>query len=152
MEKNNTVILGVGNSLRGDDGIGPEIIKIFNQRNDVRNADFFDCGINSFLLFSYIEKYKNVIIIDALNFNSDPGSIKIINDEEIESFNFNDSLSTHGFGLKDVLTLAKKMNITDKLAVIGIQVKNISYGSEISNEIVEKIPMIIEEIKKQICI
>ncbi|MBN2544555.1 MAG: hydrogenase maturation protease [Spirochaetes bacterium] len=149
MEKNKTAILGVGNPLRTDDGVGPEIIRILLEEKDIINADIIDCGINVFLLFNYLEKYKNIIIVDALNFDSDPGTIKLIDINESESFDFIDALSTHGFGLKEVLNMAKKMNISNKITVVGIQAKNISYGNEMSEEIKEKIPQIVDEIKKQ---
>jgi hydrogenase maturation protease len=145
--KNNTIIIGVGNVLRRDDGIGPTIIKELAKLN-LTNVDLQDGGTDGLALLDYLPNYSQAIIIDAVNMGMLPTTVKIFTPEKVRINIKSDALSTHGFGLAEVIKLMEQLDIKIKLIIIGIEPKDISFGENLSAEIQEKIPEILELIVK----
>jgi hydrogenase maturation protease len=77
-----------------------------------------------------------------------PGVIKLFTPAEAKIKIKSDVLSTHGFGIAEMLKLAKKLSIKTEIKIIGIQPKDINFGEGMSEEIKNKIPQILELIKK----
>lgn len=139
--KNTTIIIGVGNTLRRDDGIGPIIIKELEKLN-LTNVDLLDGGTDGLTLLDYLPNYSQAIIIDAVNMGLPPATVKVFTPEEVRVNIKSDALSTHGFGLAEVITLKEQLDIKTKLIIVGIEPVDISFGENLSAEIQAKIPEI----------
>ncbi|EKE01197.1 MAG: hypothetical protein ACD_21C00194G0001 [uncultured bacterium] len=164
--KTKPLIIGVGNPLRHDDGIGPQIIKIlrsmqegsspYNRQQGNKNSNIVDCkdltlfdgGTDGLALLDQVAEYEKVIIIDAVQMLAPPGTVKSFTPAEAKINIKSDVLSTHGFGLADMLKLAEKLDIKTKISIIGIQPKDISFGEGLSNEVQTQIPLILDLIKQ----
>jgi len=142
---NKTLVLGVGNILRKDDGIGPRVIKILQQKS-WSHIDFMDGGIDGLALLDKIAEYKQAVIIDAVNMNALFGTVKSFTPKDALIKIKSDALSTHGFGLAELIKLMQQLQIKTKLHIIGIQPKDIAFGENLTPEIENKIPDIIEEL------
>ncbi len=126
------IILGMGNELRGDDGIGPMVIKSLKKEIRDPDVEIIDCGVVPENFLSKIESFKpgKVIIIDAIDANKKPGTVHIIK----ELSNNQLALSTHRVPLSIMVEYLKK-NAKVEVVLIGVQVKNTEFGSEMSNEV-----------------
>ncbi|MBT3260910.1 hydrogenase maturation protease [bacterium] len=144
---NKVLIIGVGNPYRKDDGIGPYIIKLLQTQKEIE-ADLLDGGTDGLTLIDYIKEYTQVILIDAVNMGKPAGEIVCFSPAEVQLKIKNDSLSTHGFGLAEVLKLVKELDIKTKIQIIGIQPQDISFGEGLSKVINDKISEVIKIIKK----
>ena len=137
--KKETLILGVGNPLRRDDGIGPELISLLSEKRDSyklsANVDLLDGGTDGLGLIEYLKEYKKVIIIDAVEMKLKPGTIKVFTPEEAVININSDALSTHGFGIAELIKLAKGLDINPELIIVGVQPENISYKEKLSNSV-----------------
>ena len=140
-----TLILGVGNIWRQDDGTGPKIIAILQQQH-WSNVDLIDGGTDGLSLLDKLSEYKQAIIIDAADMDAVPGTVKSFTPEEALIKIKADALSTHGFGLAELIKLMQQLQISPKLHIIGVQPKSVAFGNELTLEINSKIPAIIEEI------
>jgi hydrogenase maturation protease len=148
--KNKVVVAGFGNILRSDDGIGPKIIAGLKKDESFclsSNCDLIDCGVDGFKLLDLAEKYARIVVIDAVDMNAVPGTVKGFIPEEAKIKIKSSSLSTHGIGLAEIITLIEGFNLRTSLQIIGIQPLDISFGEELSQEIQMVIPKIIELIK-----
>lgn len=148
--KKETLILGVGNPLRRDDGIGPEVIRLLTEnRNSYglpADIDLVDGGTDGLGLIEYLKDYKKVIIIDAVEMKLAPGTIKIFSPKEaVISINA-DSLSTHGFGIAELIKLAEELDINPELIIVGVQPEDISYSENLSTVVESKFYELIETI------
>ncbi len=146
--KSKTLVIGVGNPFRGDDGIGSAIIKSLRAEN---SQDFVlvDGGTDGLALLDQLAEYEKAIIIDAVQMLEAPGVVKSFTPAEAKIKIKSDVLSTHGFGLAEMLKLADELNIKTKITIIGIQPKNIDFGEGLSDEIKTQIPQIIKLIKQR---
>lgn len=142
------LVVGVGNSWRHDDGIGPHVINILNQQS-FEAADLLDGGIDGMALLDKLAPYDYAIVIDAVNMGADPGTINAFSAQEAKLIT-NDALSTHGFGLAELITLMTELEIKTQIKIIGVQPFDIEFGEGLSPEIEAQTDKIITLIKEEI--
>lgn len=145
--KGKVVVVGIGNTLRGDDGAGPELIKRlknslqFTAYSLQKKSQLFTVNCELVLMDvgevpeNYLEKiagYKPdvILLVDAVNLGGPPGSIKIV---ELEVL-VDGGLSTHNASLKLVIEYLKKETKADIL-LMGIQPGNLKINSELSKPV-----------------
>ena len=154
--KGKVVIVGIGNSLRGDDGAGPELIKSlkFKVRSSEKNHELstpnhqlclIDTGSvpENFLQKIVGERPDVILLVDTINLGKPAGSIEIIAAENLKE----ESFSTHNASLKLTIAYLKKETGTD-LFLLGLQPKNIGFGQKISPEVEESVKKIAKEIEE----
>jgi len=150
MPKNTTLILGVGNPFRRDDGIGPAVIARLQTDTSFRRVDLLDGGTDGLALMDDIQGYERVLIVDAVHMGAAPGEIRLFSPKDATLSVTSDALSTHGFGLAEVVALMDKLGIRVNMQILGIQAKDVSFGEGLSPELDKKIEDILELIKQQI--
>jgi hydrogenase maturation protease len=139
----NTLVLGLGNTLLGDEGVGVHVIQKMQQDYpDLGGVTFLDGGTLSFVLSGFIEATDNLIIIDAAQLNSSPGVISVYEGEHMDQFvTSNRNKSVHEVNITDILALAY---LTDHLpkrrALIGIQPQFIDWSDSLSKNVAQAIP------------
>jgi hydrogenase 3 maturation protease len=123
-----TMILGVGNTLRGDDGIGPALIR--NLQGKI-GCSLLDCGEAP---ENYLQKIidsgpSTIIIVDAADWSGPPGEIRQIHLEEIS----NPSFSGHNASLRLSLDYLRA-HLRARIMIIGIQSRTREFLDPISPE------------------
>ncbi len=149
---NTTLVLGVGNPFRRDDGIGPAAIARLQSETTLEGIDLLDGGTDGLMLIEYIKGYEKVIVIDAVEMGMAPGEVKMFSPADAKLTIHADALSTHGFGLAEMLALSERLGITPDMNIIGIQAKDISFGEEMSPEVASKLEDVLELVKKSISV
>jgi hydrogenase 3 maturation protease len=133
--KDKTLILGIGNSMKQDDGVGPTVISKLKIKNEKlkMNVKLLDGGMAPENYTGKIKQLKpdTLIIIDAVDFGEEPGSIRMIEEGEIGG----QSLSTHNVSLKTFVEFLRNDLPELKVWIIGIQPKQVAYGTELSPEV-----------------
>ncbi|MEJ2398984.1 MAG: hydrogenase maturation protease [Gammaproteobacteria bacterium] len=80
-----TLVLGIGNTLLGDEGAGVHAIHELRERNnDLDEVEFMDGGTLSFTLAAPVEDCDNLIVIDAAELQSPPGTVRTFIDEDMD--------------------------------------------------------------------
>ena len=145
-------VIGIGNTLRRDDGIGILILEALLKFYKQEAADYLNFGIASFDLLHRIQNYDVVLIIDGINADLAPGELKIFKLGDIEYNLENSATSTHELNLKDIFEFLENFNLKAKIYVAGIQVKDTSFGEGLSSaldnkkeEIARKISVFIDK-------
>ncbi len=142
------LVVGVGNSWRHDDGIGPHVIDILNQQS-FEAADLLDGGIDGMALLDKLTPYDYAIIVDAVNMGEVPGTIKAFSAQEAKLIT-SDALSTHGFGLAELVMLMAELEIETQIKIIGVQPLDIEFGEGLSPEVEANTDKIINLIKEEV--
>ncbi len=141
----NTLVLGLGNTLLGDEGVGVHIIQQMQQDNaGIDDITYLDGGTLSFTLAGYIEEAGNLIIIDAAQLNSSPGVISVYEGEAMDKFvTGNRNKSVHEVNITDILSLAHLTgHLPERRALIGIQPQLIDWGDTLSESVAQAIPQV----------
>ncbi|AFC99068.1 hydrogenase maturation protease [Methanocella conradii HZ254] len=126
------VLVGVGNRLRGDDAIGPAIIDML--KGHVPHA--LDVGEAPENYTSMIKRLKPSVIIflDALDFGGMPGSVTLVESEEIQRY----GASTHGLSLEVAMDYLR-LETGAVVFLIGVQPERVGEGEGLSPSLVKPI-------------
>ena len=132
--KGKTVILGIGNPLRGDDAAGAELADRLKNNFDCINGEEVPENYTQDIIS---KKPDTLIIIDVINIMGKPGDIILLKPEQLRDECFN----SHHVPIKVLVSYLKNF-IKDNIYIIGIQPKLMQYGSEISKEVSESIDIL----------
>ena len=142
-------VVGVGNLLLKDEGIGVHIAHALQQIDIPYNVKIIDGG-TSLDLPDYLKDTDKLIIIDAVKTGGQPGTIYRFHpyDMDIESEGI---ISLHELGLAQSLRMMRLIgNEPKETVIIGIEPKEIDWGTELSAELQQKIPEIINAVLGEI--
>jgi hydrogenase maturation protease len=139
-----TVILGIGNVLLSDEGIGVHIANELSSMDLPPGVSVIEGGTDGFRLLNIITEADRLIVVDAVKGGAEPGSIYRFNIDEVRNVPSGFRTSVHQVGILEVIDLSGLIGKTPKTTVIGIEPKSLRMSLELSPEIKEKIPRIIE--------
>jgi len=129
-------IIGIGNILLQDEGVGVHALNRLMEGYELPDSvNLIDGGTMGLDLLPFVEGSERILFIDAVDFRKEPGSIGIIEDEELPAI-VRTKVSPHQIGLSDLLSVLKLLEKGPKsIAVIGIQPERIQTGTELSDTI-----------------
>jgi hydrogenase maturation protease len=133
MADTNIALLGLGNILLRDEGVGVHIVKSVEQNYQFSPPiSIIDGGTSGSDILPIFEENQRILIVDAVNFGKDPGHIGILQNDEILA-QLTTKLTMHHIGLADVLSSVKLLEYThDEICLLGIQPDIIDTGLELS--------------------
>jgi len=146
------VIIGIGNLLLGDEGMGIHFVRMLNKGDlDYANLEIIDGGICPEFA-SFVEDAHKLIIVDAIKGSKKPGTIYRFSIDDV-MVDLPVKLSLHQMGVTDSLKMLRLVGKEPKdTIIIGIEPKNINCGLELSPEVkkglAELRKIVMEEIKK----
>jgi len=135
---NKIAIIGIGNTLRRDDGIGIIILESLLKLYKREDIDYFDFDSASFDLLHRIKNYDSVLLIDGINAGFSLGELKVSELKDIDYKLDGSFTSTHELNLKNIFELSKKLEIKTKIYLAGIQVADTSFGEGLSEVLEQK--------------
>jgi len=151
LSANQRVIIGVGNPFREDDGIGPAVIAQLRDDPALNaQADLYDGGTDGLGLIPVIERYTQAIIVDAVRMGLPPGTIKVFTPQDVAFPIQSDSLSTHGFGLAQVMELLPQLGNTTALTIVGIEPESVNFAEGLSPAVKKSLPEVVRRVYKVI--
>ncbi len=127
-----TLVLGVGNTILTDEGVGPWVVERLRALNpDVPGVTWMDGGTLSFSIAASVEDAQYLIVVDATELKSEPGTVRVFVDEEMDEMLGGHGRSIHEVGLMDLVNMAR---LTERLpqrrALVGIQPEIVDWGTE----------------------
>ena len=144
------MVIGVGNSIQMDDGIGIHVLNELKKYDLPEEAELFDGGTLGIDLMPYIEGREKLIFIDSVKADEKPGTIFKF---EPDDLNYDDApkTSVHQIGLIDSLQMISMIGkAPEKIVIFGVQPKTIDWGEELSPELKLSIPKLIPHLLKEI--
>ncbi len=140
-----TLILGIGNYLMGDEGIGVHIANHLESMILPDGVEVLDGGTGGFHLLEYFEQYHHIILIDATLDQHPVGTIRMIKPKFASDFP--PAMSTHDIGLKDLVSALQLLNKMPQIDLFVVSIESIQQqGIELTPEIEAVVPKVIERI------
>ncbi|MHB1148761.1 MAG: hydrogenase maturation protease [Lutibacter sp.] len=144
-KSNSILILGVGNYLMGDEGIGVHVMQEMAKINLPDYVDILDGGTGGFLLLNCFEAYQTIIFVDATMDGKPAGTISLIRPKFASDFP--SALSVHDVGLKDMIEAVYLMEEKPDLHLFTVSIEElVPMTIELSPNVKNAIPKIIEQI------
>jgi hydrogenase maturation protease len=144
---NKILVMGIGNILMGDEGIGIHAINELKKLNNIPDeVTILDGGTGGFHLLSYLQEYPKIIMVDAALNNDPEGTVKIIKPKFTSDFP--KGLSAHDIGLKDLIEAIALLDKLPEIYLITISIKVFkSMTMELTPAISQTIPPVLSKIK-----
>ncbi|HEY1897442.1 MAG TPA: hydrogenase maturation protease [Terracidiphilus sp.] len=143
----NTLILGMGNLLLCDEGVGVHVARALAQRELPPNVAVVEAGTAFLDVLPDIEKADRILLVDAMEGGGAPGSVYRLPFDQCLHPEMLASL--HGFDLSRVLFMAGS-NRTPEVTVFGVEPARIEWGTELSPVIQQVLPAVEDAILKEV--
>ncbi|MBX9869308.1 MAG: HyaD/HybD family hydrogenase maturation endopeptidase, partial [Burkholderiaceae bacterium] len=133
-EKNTIIVLGIGNVLWADEGFGVRCVEALQSRYEFApHVQLIDGGTQGLYLIQHVQAAHRLLIFDAIDYGLVPGTLKLIEDEEVPRFMGAKKMSLHQTGFQEVLMLALLTeSYPESVLLIGAQPEEIDdYGGSL---------------------
>ncbi len=140
------LILGVGNVLMGDEGVGVHMIRFLEQEKFPDTVRILDGGTGGFHLLSYLHDYSRIIMVDATMDGKPPGTVTVLTPKFASDFPR--ALSAHDIGLRDLVETAILTRSLPAIDLITVSIATIQpMTMELSADVQSVLPKVAAEIR-----
>lgn len=144
-----TLVLGIGNTLLGDEGVGVHAVRALADRlaGDDRVC-CLDGGTLSFTLAGPIETHDALIVIDAARLDAAPGAVRVFEGAELDAFlGAAGRRSVHEVGLIDLIAIARLAGrLPVRRALVGVQPDHVGWAEDLTDPVAQSLPRVQAEV------
>ena len=145
-----TLILGVGNILLRDEGVGVRVVQAMEQIGLPPDVELFDGATAGLDLLNVLAGRRQVIVIDAIEGHSEPGTVLRLTPDDLVP-RTGQSISLHEIGVLETLSVAKQLGIAPQdVIVFGVKPQEVGCGLDLSPGIARLVPGIIELVLREL--
>ncbi len=139
------LVLGVGNILMGDEGVGIHAAQLLERELAGRSVDVVDGGTGGFTLLPLFQTYSTIILLDATMDGNPPGSVAIR--EPRFASDYPRSLSAHDLGLRDLIECSAVLSYSPKVYLLTVSVESVQpVGIALSPEVASALPRLLSSV------
>jgi len=144
------LVLGVGNLLLGDEGVGIHAVRELEKRALPPQVDVVDGGTAGLNLLDLMKGYERVIIVDAVDAGEEPGTILRFTPQEVASDAQALPLSLHQTEILKVLELATYLGRPlPPIIIYGIQPQAMDWSTELSPALQARLSKLVDAILRE---
>jgi hydrogenase maturation protease len=146
-----TLILGVGNLLLSDEGVGLRVVERLVAAYDLpEGVQALDGGTLGLDLLYYLEGIENLLIVDAVEMGKEPGTLVRLEGNEVPSF-LSIKMSPHQIGIPDMLFAAQLKDLYPPNVVLwGVQPATFDTGLELSSAVAAQVDVLVSKVVEQL--
>lgn len=121
------LLLGIGNLLWADEGFGVRCVELLNQRYHFpANVQLLDGGTQGIYLVHHVQEADCLVVFDAIDYGLEPGTLKLVYNNEVPKFMGAKKMSLHQTGFQEVLAMAELTGAyPSELLLIGVQAEEL---------------------------
>ena len=144
---NEIVLLGVGNILLTDEGLGVHVVKDIKESFTFTPAiTIIDGGTMGMELLTYMRGMKKILLVDAINGGEPAGTVYEFTHKELEQY-FTEHISVHEVGMQDILRIrAIQEEPLEDAVVIGVEPESLEIGFEPSEVVQRALPEVKDRV------
>jgi hydrogenase maturation protease len=145
------VVLGVGNVLLGDDGVGVHVARVLEAEGGLpEGTRVLDGGTLGLDLLPMLDGARSVVIIDALDSGAPPGTVTVLHGDEVGAV-LAGALSAHQVGVADLLAAARLTGrLPAHLALVGVQPAAIEVRLDLTAALRDAVPTVIASVRQEL--
>lgn len=152
--KNKILVLGVGNLILTDEGLGVRLVQRLQKEKFPANVEFHDGGTQGLELLGYVDDVARLIIVDCIKAGSEPGSIFRFEPDAIDVIPKKYKMSFHDVGIYDFIRIATALETLPPTIIFGMEPEVIEWGEYLTPAVEAKMDklkeFVIEEINNNL--
>jgi len=134
-------VVGIGNNLLQDDGVGVHVLKHFESHNPDETVSCLDAGTVGLALMDRLANLDGLVAVDAMRLGKPPGTITVLQEEDMDAHLRNHHGSVHELGLSDIMDALRLCDdLPSNRALIGIEPEDMDWGTEPTEKVAAAIP------------
>ena len=147
-----TLILGLGNPLRGDDGVGVRVAQMLAGRRLPGDVEVVDGGTQGLGLVALLEGRRRAIVVDAANVGRAPGQFVRFSLEEARLLGQDEGrFSVHDAGLREALLLARALGVLpEEVVIFGVQPARVEWEAGLSPQVEAALPALARAVQREV--
>lgn len=142
----NRLVLGIGNILMGDDGVGVHAARALEPEAAALGVRIEDGGTAGLALIDWFEPHDEILIVDAANFGAAPGAAALISPHLLCARR---AWSGHDHGLVDALRLLEIFPSQKHIRILGVQPARVGPSLHLSPEVTVAFPHILAAVRRE---
>jgi hydrogenase maturation protease len=146
-----TLVIGLGNPLRGDDGVGVRLAQALGEVALPASVEVVDGGTQGLGLVALMDGHQRLILVDAADMGRAPGEFVRFTLEEVRLLGEGQELSIHAAGLREALSLAGVLEVLPaEVVIFGVQPANLDWDSGLSAKVEGALPELMAAVLAEI--
>ncbi len=142
-----TLIIGLGNPLRGDDGVGVRAVQMLAEQTLPASVEVIDGGTRGLDIINLMTGRRRVILIDAADVGRPPGQFARFTVDEARFLGSDQHFSVHTAGLRDALLLAQALDmLPSEVIIFGVQPVHLEWDNALSAKVEATLPNLVEAV------
>jgi len=152
-QKKDTIVIGLGNILFSDEGIGVHLIRRLSEhQNEFPLVDFIDAGTGGMNVLHLIANRKKAVIIDCVKMGKKQGTIKQFEPADVQTTKKMSHFSLHEADILQIINLSRQLGeCPDKIVIFGIEPESLELGQKLSKTLSDGINAYLADICKELC-
>jgi hydrogenase maturation protease len=140
-----TLILGIGNTLLSDEGVGIHAVRCLSRYHlGLPGVELLDGGTLSFTLAGPIARADGLIVIDAARLDALPGTVRSFEGDALDSYLRGRHTSVHEVGLADLMDITRLTgDLPRHRCLIGVQPQSLTWGERPTPEVAVALPRVV---------
>jgi hydrogenase maturation protease len=143
-----TLILGIGNTLFADEGVGVEVVRRLEAAGDLEDVAFIDGGTLSFTLAAPIADSPRLIVVDAAILGEPPGTVRVFEGQAMDRQLSGKGKSVHEVSLMDLMDIARFSDtLPEHRALVGIEPAVVDWGDSLTPQVEAAVPQAMAAVR-----
>ena len=144
-------IIGMGNPLMSDEGIGVVVVARLQQTPISETVDVLDLGTSGMSVLHQLNGRDKVVFVDCAMMGEAPGTIRRFIPDDVVSQKLQPRLSLHEGDLLNTLALARRLgSCPEQIVIFGIEPKIIDFGDQLSPELMENLEAYVAAVRAEV--
>ncbi|MCU0915171.1 MAG: HyaD/HybD family hydrogenase maturation endopeptidase [Planctomycetes bacterium] len=147
-----TVVLGLGNPLMADEGIGVYLVeRLLEVADEYPAVDFIDAGTGGLSILHQLEGRHKAILIDCAFMEEPPGALRRFTPDEVRSMKVLAHQSLHEADVLQILALARRLGqAPEEIVIFGIQPERVEPGPGLSPALAERFDEYLAALRREL--
>ena len=141
------VVLGLGNVLSGDDGIGVRLVNAISE-TPLPSVECIDAGVAGLRLLNLLEEIPAILAIDSAQMDLEPGAFRWIRPGQISKEQSGNKFSLHDLGFAQTLAMAEQFFSRPATVILAIQPETVEQSDQLSATLQDAFPQLLNELQK----
>ena len=150
MSEPRLTVLGLGNRLLGDEGVGLHVLERLRQTPLPDGVQLVDGGTGGLDLLPYLQESAMVLVIDAADMRLSPGEHRTFSPDEVRDLDADQNLSLHQTGILGIVALAHTLGRCAPVRIVGIQPERLRPGMSLSDALADRLDTFVAVVRQQI--
>jgi hydrogenase maturation protease len=148
-DRHRVVVLGIGNILQGDDGVGVRAVELLDREGPRLEVELIDGGTSPFDMLGVFQTNETVIVVDCVRTGREPGTIYRLPSEALDTVREAERFA-HGVGVAETVRFARALGACAEVIVLGVEPAHIGWSLDLSDEVAGALPCLIDQVRAEV--